>query len=265
VRREPGSIGTQDLELSIDRDAEVPIGLQLAWRLRARISDGTLAPGHRLPGLREVAEATGVNVNTVRAVYQRLNQEGLIDTQQGSGTFVAATPPMLSDVAKIAASAAREAQKTGVDPREVAAAIYVVPGAQAEPRGEEASGPSASVAAAALGTAGAARRAARTKRRRRLREQIAALELTLAELEAKYPGVAPPSSQARRGIGPALLETDELEGVRTEMVRRIVVVQTAIDRLSAEETGVGEKPEPAPERKRAARRQRSVRPAPAEA
>jgi hypothetical protein len=49
------------------------------------------------------------------------------------------------------------------------------------------------------------------------------------------------------------------------MVRRIVIVQAAIDRLGAEETGVEEKPEPAPERKRAARRQRRIRPAPAEA
>jgi hypothetical protein len=177
----------------------------------------------------------------VRAVYQRLNQEGLIDTQQGSGTFVAATPPTLSGVAKIAASAALEAHETGVDPREVAAAIYVVPRPPAEPHGEE------------------------PMRRRRLREQIAALELTLGEMEAKYPGVAPRFSEASRDTGPVLLETDELERIRTEMVRRMVIVQAAIDRLGADETGVEEKPEPAPERKRAARRQRRIRPAPAEA
>ena len=49
---------------------------------------GWESPGDRLPGLRDVAEATGVNVNTVRTVYQRLEREGLIDSQQGSGTFV---------------------------------------------------------------------------------------------------------------------------------------------------------------------------------
>ena len=78
--------------VEIDRDAEVPIGVQLAWALRSRIDDGRLAPGQRLPGLRDLAEASGVNVNTVRTVYQRLEQEGLIDSQQGSGTFVRATP-----------------------------------------------------------------------------------------------------------------------------------------------------------------------------
>ena len=49
-------------------------------------------PGQRLPGLRELAEATGVNANTVRAVYQRLEQDGLITSLQGSGTFVRAVP-----------------------------------------------------------------------------------------------------------------------------------------------------------------------------
>ena len=113
--------------VEIDRDAEVPIGVQLAWALRSRIDDGRLAPGQRLPGLRDLAEASGVNVNTVRSVYQRLEQEGLIDSQQGSGTFVTAAPRRRSSVSAIAASAAREALETGVDPREVAAALYVSP------------------------------------------------------------------------------------------------------------------------------------------
>ena len=42
--------------LAIDRDAEVPIGVQLAWALRSRIAEGALKPGQRLPGLRDLAE-----------------------------------------------------------------------------------------------------------------------------------------------------------------------------------------------------------------
>src|SRR5271168_4647275 len=120
-------------DLAIDREAEVPIGVQLAWALRARIGDGRFKPGQQLPGLRELAEAIGVNVNTVRAVYQRLEQEGLIDSRQGSGTFVASGPRRPSAVAAIAADAARAAHETGVEPREVAAALYVSPGSQAAP------------------------------------------------------------------------------------------------------------------------------------
>jgi DNA-binding transcriptional regulator YhcF (GntR family) len=203
--------GSPGLGMTVDRDAEIPIGVQLAWALRSRIRDGRFEPGQRLPGLREVAEATGVNVNTVRTVYQRLEQEGLIDSQQGSGTFVASKPQAASTVASIAADAAREAHETGVDPREVAAALYVSPGTQQPPAD------------------GAA------ERRRLLRQQIAALERTLGEIEAKHPGVAPASGANRAGIGPTLLDATELEQVQTRLVRRLADVQAAIDKLGSEE------------------------------
>src|SRR5262249_1783708 len=72
-------IALEDFKAAIDRDAEIPIGVQLAWALRAYIQAGRLQPGQRLPGLRELAEVIGVNINTVRSVYQRLDREGLID------------------------------------------------------------------------------------------------------------------------------------------------------------------------------------------
>jgi DNA-binding transcriptional regulator YhcF (GntR family) len=193
-----------ELGIAIDRRADVPIGVQLAWALRTRIGDGRFKPGQRLPGLREVAEEIGVNVNTVRSVYQRLEQEGLIDSQQGSGTFVGPTPRRPSAVGTIAADAARQAHETGVDPREVAAALYVSP--EAPRSGDEG-----------------------VERRRLLRTQIAALERALGEIEAEHPGVAPPSPQTGAGIGPALLGTEELERVRTLLVRRLSTVQAAID------------------------------------
>lgn len=65
------------------------MGTQLAWRLRAAIDRGELAPGERLPSLRDAAAAAGVNVNTVRAVYAKLEAAGVVATEQGRGTFVA--------------------------------------------------------------------------------------------------------------------------------------------------------------------------------
>jgi len=191
--------------VAIDRDADVPIGVQLAWALRFRIGDGDLGPGQRLPGLRQLAQETGVNVNTVRAVYQRLEHEGLIDSQQGSGTFVAAAPRRASAVGTIAASAAREARETGVDPREVAAALYASPTPTAQADGQAA------------------------QRRRSLRSQIGALERTLGEMEAAYPGVAPALGEIPRDVGPTLLSAEQLEQVRTHLVRRLASVQAAID------------------------------------
>ena len=50
-------------------------------------------PGDRLPSVRELADIAGVNVNTVRAVYARLESEGRVSSEQGRGTFVAARAP----------------------------------------------------------------------------------------------------------------------------------------------------------------------------
>jgi DNA-binding transcriptional regulator YhcF (GntR family) len=203
---------TQEFAPAIDRDAEVPIGVQLGWALRRSIAEGHFRAGQRLPGLRELAEQVGVNVNTVRAVYQRLERDGLLDSRQGSGTFVASTPPASSPVDVIAADAAREAQASGVDPREVAAALYVAPA-------ETGPSPAGPVDEASL-------------RRRALRSQIAMLERAIGELEVEHPGVAPRPT-ATRGGAPALLSVEALEQVRSGLVHRLATVQAAIDERAA--------------------------------
>jgi GntR family transcriptional regulator len=81
---------TQDSRLRVDRTSEVPLGTQLAWKLRSLMATGELAPDDRLPSVRDLANAADVNVNTVRTVYGRLEREGIIRSEQGRGTFVAA-------------------------------------------------------------------------------------------------------------------------------------------------------------------------------
>jgi len=192
-------------QISVDRDAEIPIGVQLAWALRARIRDGDLKAGQRLPGLRDLADATGVNINTVKAVYQRLQSEGLIDSQQGSGTFVGSASRHGSDIARIATGAAREAQETGVDPREVAAALYVSGGQPDAPDDQQ------------------------RVRRGTLRTQIAVLERTFGELDAAHPGLLGAPSAGRGRAGPSLLGEADLEQVRSSLLRRLLLLQNAID------------------------------------
>jgi GntR family transcriptional regulator len=81
-----------NLDLSIDRRADVPLGAQLSSRIASAVRDGRLGPGDRLPSVRELAESAGVNVNTARAVYARLESEGIVRSEQGRGTFVAGAP-----------------------------------------------------------------------------------------------------------------------------------------------------------------------------
>lgn len=82
------------MNLRLDRASDVPLGAQLEARLRNAVATGELSAGDRLPSLRHVAAEAGVNVNTVRAVYARLEAGGAITTEQGRGTFVAAAPPI---------------------------------------------------------------------------------------------------------------------------------------------------------------------------
>jgi len=84
-------VGPQ-LSVTVDRQAGVPVGAQLASLIRSALSDGTLAPGDRLPSVRELAHAAGVNVNTARSVYARLESEGVVRSEQGRGTFVSGAP-----------------------------------------------------------------------------------------------------------------------------------------------------------------------------
>jgi GntR family transcriptional regulator len=76
------------LNLAVNRRIAVPLGAQLAERIRGALRDGELAAGDRLPSVRELAQAAGVNVNTARAVYARLESEGIVRSEQGRGTFV---------------------------------------------------------------------------------------------------------------------------------------------------------------------------------
>ena len=70
-------------------------GLGIAAQIRARIAlqiaDAELAPGDRLPSVRSLAGDLGVNVNTVRAAYAKLEADGLVATRQGIGSVVLAT------------------------------------------------------------------------------------------------------------------------------------------------------------------------------
>jgi DNA-binding transcriptional regulator YhcF (GntR family) len=79
-----------ELDLSVDRGSRTPLGARLAGRIRTAVQNGTLVPGERVPSVRELADIAGVNVNTARAVYARLESEGLVRSEQGRGTFVAA-------------------------------------------------------------------------------------------------------------------------------------------------------------------------------
>jgi DNA-binding transcriptional regulator YhcF (GntR family) len=83
------------LGLQVDRDGDIPVGTQLTWQIQALITEARLQSGEQLPSVRRLADAVGVNVNTIRSVYDRLEGEGFIRTVHGRGSFVADNVPRL--------------------------------------------------------------------------------------------------------------------------------------------------------------------------
>jgi len=194
------------VELALDRSSDIPLGTQLAWKLRGAIATGRLAPGERLPGVRELAQQAGVNVNTVRAVYARLAEQGVIVSEHGRGTFVGQVAGQ-DELVRLAERAAREARRSGVDPRELAALLY------AEPSAAGAAGPDQQVA-----------------RRRHLRATLERLETQQSELEAELAALdeSPPPlpapdtpSLARKRLGARVLATEELEAATEDLADRV--------------------------------------------
>src|SRR5215218_1986695 len=120
----PDTPAPLDQAPDLARADDLPLGAQRALRIRVLIASGQLGPGDRLPGVRELATGTGVNVNTARAVYHRLMEEGLIASRHGLGTFVAEDAPSSPDLERLAAEAVESARDSGVDPRDLARAIY---------------------------------------------------------------------------------------------------------------------------------------------
>lgn len=116
----------------IDPTDELPVGLQLGWRLRALIRTGELAAGERLPSFRQLAEWAGVNVGTVRAVYETLETDGLVVTRHGQGTFVADGVEAAPQLEEIASDALRRAEEAGLGPRDLAIVAMACAGLPSE-------------------------------------------------------------------------------------------------------------------------------------
>ena len=81
--------------LSIDPKSGVPFYRQIIEQVKFAIGSGDLKPGDRLPTVRQLAVDLSVNPNTVIRAYRELEIESLLDTQQGSGTFVSENRPKI--------------------------------------------------------------------------------------------------------------------------------------------------------------------------
>ena len=86
------------LEFSIDPKSGVPFYRQIIERVKSGVAQGLLAPGDQLPTVRRLAADLSVNPNTVIRAYREMEIEGVLNTQQGSGTFVGDHRPEIDEL-----------------------------------------------------------------------------------------------------------------------------------------------------------------------
>ncbi len=76
------------MNIIISTTSMTPIYEQLLTQIEGMIASGTLAAGEGLPSVRAMAKELRISALTVKKAYDRLEEEGLVQTVHGKGTYV---------------------------------------------------------------------------------------------------------------------------------------------------------------------------------
>jgi GntR family transcriptional regulator len=85
----PAQTAAAEFAFRLDPHSGVPVYRQLIDQVQAAVVTGALSVGDQLPTVRRVAVDLAINPNTVVRAYREMELRGILDTQQGTGTFVA--------------------------------------------------------------------------------------------------------------------------------------------------------------------------------
>ena len=80
--------GKRGFAFRLDAHSGVPVYRQIIDQVTGGMASGLLAPGDQLPTVRQVAVDLAINPNTVVRAYRELEIRGVLETQQGTGTFI---------------------------------------------------------------------------------------------------------------------------------------------------------------------------------
>src|SRR5438093_9210625 len=81
----------------LDLHSGVPVYRQIIDQVRGAIASGSLVAGDQLPTVRQLAVDLAINPNTVVRAYRELELGGLLETHQGTGTFISSQKIKRSD------------------------------------------------------------------------------------------------------------------------------------------------------------------------
>ena len=85
------------LDFALDLSSGVPYYRQIIKQVEMAIMDGRLSQGKQLPTVRSLAVGLQINPNTVARAYNELEIRGIVNTQQGTGTFISGKTIELDD------------------------------------------------------------------------------------------------------------------------------------------------------------------------
>jgi GntR family transcriptional regulator len=76
------------IDFKLDPKSGIPFYRQIIDQIRYGIATGNLLVGEQLPTARALAVQLKVNLNTVNKAYKELEIKNILETQQGSGTYI---------------------------------------------------------------------------------------------------------------------------------------------------------------------------------
>ncbi|HAH23926.1 MAG TPA: GntR family transcriptional regulator [Prolixibacteraceae bacterium] len=79
------------IKFHLDQKTGIPYYRQIIDQIRFGIASGKLAVGEQLPTVRALAVELKVNLNTIAKAYKELEIQNILETQQGTGTFINST------------------------------------------------------------------------------------------------------------------------------------------------------------------------------
>jgi GntR family transcriptional regulator len=88
------------VDFLLDLKSGIPIYRQIIEQVKYTVAIGDLVTGDQLPTVRQLAVDLSINPNTVARAYRELEMEGILDTHQGSGTFVGRRRPEIDRIEK---------------------------------------------------------------------------------------------------------------------------------------------------------------------
>ncbi|MDR1056140.1 MAG: GntR family transcriptional regulator [Prevotellaceae bacterium] len=85
------------IKFLLDYSSGVPVYRQIIDQIRFGITSGQLKPGEQLPTVRALAVELKVSLNTISKAYRELEIKNILETQQGTGTFINNTEQAVPD------------------------------------------------------------------------------------------------------------------------------------------------------------------------